>query len=96
MPIDDHGRGASPIAPPGNAWTLLDYQAHRRMAELLIEAEQDGLARRARVVRRAGPDELPSAARDRLIQSAQSAVAAFARRLAFHRPRTERPEMPSG
>jgi hypothetical protein len=92
MPIDRHLRAAaSPFAPPGNSWTLLDYQANHRMAELLSEAEQDRLARRARAVRRHGPDRARLIARDRLIGSALSAVAAFARRLALRRP-----EMPSG
>lgn len=92
MSINDHWRGtASPVAPPGNEWTLLDYQANHRLAELLIEAEQDRLVRLAREVRRDRPDRAHPGTRDGLIRSALSAVAAFARRSTI-----DRQEIPSG
>jgi hypothetical protein len=87
MRVEDQWRVADlPIAPPRNAPSLLDDRANHRMAELLNEAEQERLARLARGVRRAGSDRPGWVAQHRPIHSALMALAAFACRLAIHRP----------
>jgi hypothetical protein len=87
MPIDDQRRSAiAPSATSANAGSLLEYHAHRRVAELLYEAEQERLAGLARKVRPGGSRLLRGAAGRRVLQPALSLFAAFARHLVIARP----------
>jgi len=88
MPIDDQRRtGPSRMQPPANAWPLLQYHAHHRMAELHHEAEQERLVGLARKVRRGGSGPARSAAGRGFLDPALTLVAAFARHLVIARPR---------
>jgi len=87
MPIDDQWRSATaPSATYADAWSLLEFHAHRRMAERLYEAEHERLAGLARKVRPGGSRLVRVAAGRRILRSALSLFAAFARHLVIARP----------
>jgi hypothetical protein len=82
MAIEDQWRGvAPPRADSANAWSLLEYRAQDRMAQLLNEADQRRLARLAREPRRSGRQEPRSGVRPANILAAVSALVSFARRM---------------